>query len=57
MSLLGRIGKFARSPEGKKLVTEAQDLAKDPRSKQKIAEARKRLIRRDAKENAPPPKP
>ncbi len=46
MSLLGRIGKFAQSPQGKKLMKQAQDLAKDPRTKQKIDEARQRLMNR-----------
>ena len=52
MSLLGRIGKFAKTPEGKKLMRQAQDMAKDPDTKRKIAEARQRLMHRD-KPDAP----
>ena len=47
MSLLGRIGKFVRTPQGKKLVKQSQDLARDPETKQKIDEARDRLAHRD----------
>jgi hypothetical protein len=55
MSLLGRIGKFSKSPQGKKLMQEAQDLAKDPRTKQKIADARKRLMHKDTQERKQTP--
>jgi hypothetical protein len=47
MSFIGRISKFATSPEGKKLVKQAQDLAKDPRTKQTIEDARERLTHKD----------
>jgi hypothetical protein len=47
MSLLGRIGKFVQTPQGKKLVRQSQDLAKDPETKQKIDEARDRLADRN----------
>jgi hypothetical protein len=57
MSFLSRIGKFAKSPQGKKLVKQAQDLAKDPQTKKKIAEARERLMHRDDKEKAQPKPP
>jgi hypothetical protein len=53
MSFMGRIGKFAKSPEGKKLIKQAQDLAKDPHTKQRIEEARERLVKKDE----PAPKP
>lgn len=58
MSLLGRIGKFAKTPQGKKLMKQAQDLAKDPKTKQKIQEARERLQQRDkpASTTANPPR-
>jgi hypothetical protein len=52
MSFLGRIGKFAKSPQGKRLMKEAQDLAKDPHTKRRIEDARQRLMKRDQ----PPPK-
>jgi len=47
MSFMGRIGKFAKTPEGKKLIRQAQDLAKDPHTKQRIEDARERLIKKD----------
>ena len=47
MSFKGRIGKFVRSPEGKKLIHEAQELAKDPHTKQRIEDARQRLLKKD----------
>ena len=56
MSLLGRIGKFAKSPQGKKLVKQAQEMAKDPNTKKKIADARERLMHKDTKERAQQPK-
>ena len=51
MSLFGRIEKLARSPQGKKLMTQAQQLANDPRTKRRIDEARRRLTNR----GKPPP--
>ena len=47
MSLFGRISKFAKSPQGKRLMKQAQDVAKDPKTKQKIADARERLAHKD----------
>lgn len=57
MSFLSRIGKFAKSPEGKKLVKQAQDLAKDPQTKKKIEDARERLIHKDKPAAKPAQKP
>jgi hypothetical protein len=57
MSFLGRIGKFAKSPQGKKLMSQAQQMAKDPETKKKIADARQRLMHRDTKEAKPAAKP
>jgi hypothetical protein len=53
MSFLNRIGKFAKTPQGKKLMKQAQDLAKDPKTKQKIEDARERLTHRDDAKKAP----
>lgn len=47
MSFLGRIGKFAKTPQGKKLINQAQEMAKDPRTKQRIEDARQRLMKKD----------
>src|SRR3954471_5737191 len=57
MSLLGRIGKFAKSPEGKKLMNQAQQMAKDPATKKKIDDARQRLMHRDTQERKQTTKP
>jgi hypothetical protein len=46
MSLMNRIGKLARSEQGKKLFSEAQKVAKNPATRQKIADARRRFQRR-----------
>jgi hypothetical protein len=50
MSFMGRIGKFAKSPQGKKFINQAQEMAKDPATKKKIADARQRLMKRDSAE-------
>ena len=47
MSFMGRIGKFAKTPEGKKLINQAQQMAKDPETKKKIEDARQRLMKKD----------
>jgi hypothetical protein len=43
---MDRIGRFARSPQGKRLMQRAQRLARDPRTRRRIADARGRLSRR-----------
>jgi hypothetical protein len=40
---LQQVRQFARGPEGRRLTTEAKRLAKDPRTRARIDEARKRL--------------
>jgi hypothetical protein len=45
-ALFDRVGRFARSPQGKRLMDQAQRLARDPRTRRRIAEARARLARR-----------
>jgi hypothetical protein len=54
MSFLGRIGKFARSPQGKKLINEAKELAQDPHTKQRIEDARQRLVNKDKAQASKP---
>lgn len=53
MSLLGKIGKFARSPQGKKLMHKAEEIAKDPKTKAKIEEARERFEHKDKPASQP----
>jgi hypothetical protein len=43
---LQQISKFARGPEGRRVAEEAKRLAKDPRTRRRIDEARKRVIGR-----------
>ena len=54
MSLLGRIQKFAKSDQGKKLMKQAEDLAKDPKTKQKINDAREKFTHKETQEQPPP---
>jgi hypothetical protein len=44
--LFERVGRFARSPQGKRLMRRAQRYARDPRTRRRIAEFRGRLARR-----------
>jgi hypothetical protein len=43
---LRKIADFARSPQGRKVATEAKRLAKDPSTRRRIDDARRRLTRR-----------
>jgi len=45
-SLLGKVSRFARSPQGKQFMRKAQDYANRPETKRKIADARARLARK-----------
>lgn len=44
-----RLGKFARSPQGKRAMSEAQRLAKDPNTRKQIDDVRRRLAERGRK--------
>ena len=44
--LFDRLGRFARSPQGKRLMQKAQRPARDPRTRRRISEFRGRLARR-----------
>lgn len=46
MGFANKLSKFARSPQGKKVFSEASRLAKDPKTRAKIADARKSLQRK-----------
>ncbi len=43
MGIAQKLTSFARSPQGKKAMAQAQRMAKDPATKAKIADARKRF--------------
>lgn len=46
MSVLNRIATFARSPQGRRLAQQAQRIARDPRTRQQIANLRAKIARR-----------
>ncbi len=43
MAFARTLAKFARSPQGKRVFREATRLAKDPKTRERIAESRKSL--------------
>jgi hypothetical protein len=46
MSLLSKISRFARSPQGRRMTQQAMHYARSPEGKRKIAQAREQLARR-----------
>ena len=46
MSLITRVGRLARSPQGRKLMSQAQQFASKPENRQKIAQLRGRFATR-----------
>jgi hypothetical protein len=55
--LMNRIGKFARSPQGKRVMDEAKRLAQDPQRRKQIDGLRRRLTSRGGRGAGPPPPP
>jgi hypothetical protein len=45
-SMMSRLTRFARSPQGRKLANQAQRWASDPKNRQKIEGVRKRVASR-----------
>lgn len=45
MTFLDRVRTVARSPQGKRVFTEAQKLARDPERRRQLDEVRRRLMR------------
>lgn len=45
-SLIGRIARFARSPQGKQLASKAQQFASKPENRRKIADLRTRFAKK-----------
>ncbi len=43
MSLVARVARFARSPQGRRLAGQAVRAAKDPKTKRQIEQVRRRL--------------
>jgi hypothetical protein len=54
---MDRIGKFARGPQGKRVMTEAKRLAQDPQRRKQIDDLRRRLTSRGGRGAGPPPRP
>ena len=46
MSLVTKLAKFARSPQGRRLADQAVRAAKDPKTKRQIESARAKLVQR-----------
>jgi len=46
MSLLNKLTRFARSPQGRKLTNRATSYARSPQGRRQIEQARARLMRR-----------
>ena len=46
MSMLSRISKLASGPQGRRLANEAKRIARDPDTRRKIEEARRRFARK-----------
>jgi hypothetical protein len=44
-----QVSKFARSPQGRKALTEAKRLAKDPKTRRQIDDVRRRLATKGRK--------
>ena len=45
-SLMSRISKFARSPQGKKVAGQAKDFASKPENRRKVEQLRSRFARK-----------
>ncbi len=46
MALIGNLIKLARSPQGRRLLVEAQKAANDPKNRERIARVREQLAKR-----------
>ena len=49
MTLISKVARFARSPQGKRLTQQAIRVAQDPKTKQQIQAARVKLAQRDSR--------
>lgn len=49
MPLFKSIARFASSPQGRKAMARAQEMAKDPKTRRQIADAREKLMARGGK--------
>jgi hypothetical protein len=46
MSIMNRLSRFARSPQGRQMAEKAQRAAKDPKNRARIEQARSRFAKR-----------
>jgi hypothetical protein len=49
MSLLSKVAKFARSPQGRRLADQAVRAARDPKTKRQIESVRSRVVKKGAR--------
>jgi hypothetical protein len=49
MSMMSKLAKFARSPQGRRLADQAVRAAKDPKTKKQIESVRARIVRKDGR--------
>jgi hypothetical protein len=45
-SLVERVTRFVRSPQGQRLAQRAQELARDPKTRQKLEQLRSRVMKK-----------
>ena len=58
MSLINRLSRFARSPQGRRAAAAAMAYAQSPKGRARIEQARRQLAKRGAKRKPPqPPQP
>ena len=47
MAFFGRLATFAKSPQGRRLINQAQKAARDPRNRERLEQVRARLQKRE----------
>jgi hypothetical protein len=55
VGIASKLAQLARSPQGRRLMSEAQRLAKDPKTRAKIDDARTKLMQRRGGGGGRPP--
>lgn len=46
MAMIGKLFRLARSPQGRRLISEAQKVARNPQNRERLVQARTRLSKR-----------
>jgi hypothetical protein len=46
MAMFGKLIRLARSPQGRRLINEAQKAARDPKNRERLAQVRQQLAKR-----------